>query len=118
MRFLLMVQTPAGRPQPAADDGGLSAAMSDLVDEMAASGVLLDTAGLRPVDEGVRVRLSGGALTVVDGPFTESTEYLGGYCLLQARSAAEAQHWASRFLLLHQGDWDMTMEIRQLDEPA
>ena len=72
MRFLLMVQSPANS-QPA-DDAGLEERMALLLEEMAKAGVLLDTAGLRPIDEAVRVRLSQGRQTVVNGPFTESKE--------------------------------------------
>jgi hypothetical protein len=85
---------------------------------MAQAGVLLDAAGLRPIDEAVRVRLAGGEQSVVNGPFTESKELVGGYCLLQARSVDEAVQWATRFLTLHRGDWTMTIEVRQLDAPA
>ena len=116
MRFLLLVQTPTDPRPPAVDDDELATAMGALLEEMAQSGVLLDAAGLRPVEEAVRVRLSHGSQTVVNGPFTESKEYVGGYCLVQARSQDEAAHWASRFLALHHDAWEMTMEIRQLDE--
>ena len=118
MRFLLMVQTPAGATEPEVDDEELAAGMSALLEEMAQAGVLLDAAGLRPVEEAVRVHLARGEQTVVNGPFAESKEFVGGYCLLQARAMDEAVHWATRFLALHRGDWQMSMEIRQLDAPA
>jgi hypothetical protein len=116
MRFLLLIQMPTGYQQPSIDDDELMTSMGALLEEMSASGILLDTAGLRPTDEGVRVQLSGGSQTVVNGPFTESKEMVGGYCLVQARSRDEAVHWASRFLSMHRGEWEMTMEVRQLDE--
>jgi hypothetical protein len=118
MRFLLMVQTPAGASEPTADGEELAAGMAALLEEMAQAGVLLDAAGLRPVEEAVRVKLAHGEQTVVNGPFAESKEFVGGYCLLQARSMDEAVQWARRFLSLHLGDWKMAMEIRQLDAPA
>lgn len=96
-----MVQSPTNS-QPA-DDAGLEERMALLLEEMAKAGVLLDTAGLRPIDEAVRVRLAQGRQTVVNGPFTESKELVGGYCLLQARSRDEAVEWAARFLALHRG---------------
>jgi hypothetical protein len=114
----MMVQTPAAVINAGADDDELVAGMAALLEEMAQAGVLLDAAGLRPIDEAVRVHLAGGEQSVVNGPFTESKEFVGGYCLLQARSVNEAVQWARRFLALHRGDWTMTMEIRQLDAPA
>ncbi|HZE06101.1 MAG TPA: YciI family protein, partial [Solirubrobacteraceae bacterium] len=74
--------------------------------------------GLRPIEEATRVCLADGQQTVSDGPFTESKEVVGGYCLLQARSKEEAVEWASRFLALHGSDWEMGVEIRQLDDPV
>jgi hypothetical protein len=116
MRFLLLIQMPVDHQQPLVDDDELATSMGALLEEMASAGILLDTAGLRPIDEAVQVQLSRGSQTVVNGPFTESKEIVGGYCLVQARSRDEAVHWAARFLALHRGDWKMTMEIRQLDE--
>lgn len=116
MRFLLLIQLPVDYEQPSVEDDDLHTSMGALLEEMASAGILLDTAGLRPLDEAVRVRLSSGSQTVINGPFTETKEMVGGYCLIQARSRDEAVHWASRFLALHRGNWQMTMEIRQLDE--
>ncbi|WP_377274138.1 YciI family protein [Peterkaempfera sp. SMS 1(5)a] len=92
--------------------------MGKLIEEMTRAGVLLDTAGLRPLDEGTRIQLSGGKLTVVDGPFAEAKEVIGGYALIQAKSREEAVEWASRFLAIHGDEWEMESEIRQVEEPA
>ena len=59
--------------------------MAELIEEMTKAGVLLDTGGLRPAEESTRIQQSKGVQTVVDGPFTESKEIIGGYCLLQTR---------------------------------
>ncbi|QNE35517.1 YciI family protein [Leifsonia shinshuensis] len=115
MRFLLLIQNPADRPQPE-PDAALGAALAELIDELAEAGALIDTAGLRPPEEGVRVRLSGAALTVRDGPYTETKEFVGGYCLVRAESIGEATEWAKRFLAVHRGDWEMAVEVRALDE--
>lgn len=114
MRFLLLIQNPAGHRQPE-PDAELGAALAGLIDELADAGALIDTAGLRPPEEGVRVRLSGGALTVRDGPYTEAKEVVGGYCLLQTRTRDEAVEWGIRFLRIHGDDWRMDLELRELD---
>ena len=78
----------------------------------------MSTAGLRPTAEGVRVRLHrGGGLTVVDGPFAESKEVIGGYAILEAQSRSEAVGLTRRFLEVHGTDWDIECEVRQLDGP-
>ena len=51
-----------------------------------------------------RVRLSGGALSVTDGPFAEAKEFIS-YALYQVRGKEEAVEWASRFMRLHQEFW-------------
>jgi hypothetical protein len=75
--------------------------MGKLIEEMARAGVLRDTAGLRPTSEGVRVRLSRGKLSTVDGPFTETKEVIGGYAILEAPSKQAAIEVTKRFLAIH-----------------
>ena len=118
MRYLLLIQTTPDAAGPAGPDERLAEEKGKLLEDMTKAGVLLDTAGLRPIEEAIRIRLADGQQTVIDGPFTESKEVIGGYCLLQARSKDEAVEWASRFLALHGPDWKMGMEIRQLDDPV
>jgi hypothetical protein len=79
-------------------------AIMQLGEEATAAGALLDTAGLAPSIAGARVQLSGGHLSVVDGPFAEAKEFIS-YALYQVRSKEEAVEWASRFLRLHQELW-------------
>ena len=73
-------------------------AMGTLVAEGLKSGVLLACEGCQPSSKGARVRLSGGKLTVTDGPFTESKEIIGGLAIIQAKSKEEAIEHAKRFL--------------------
>lgn len=64
------------------------------------------------------IRQSGGKQTVLDGPFAEAKEVIGGYAMLQAKSLDEAVQWASRFLAVHGDEWEIETEIRQVEEPA
>ena len=118
MRYLLLVRTNVDDAVAGGPDERLAEEMGRLLEDMTKAGVLLDTGGLRPVGEATYVRLVGGRQTVIDGPFTESKEVVGGYCLVQVRSKEEAVEWASRFLALHGPQWEMGIEIRQLDEPV
>jgi hypothetical protein len=52
--------------------------------------------GLRPSNEGKRVRFSGGKRSVVDGPFAETKELVAGYWIWQVRSLDEALEWVRR----------------------
>lgn len=118
MRYLLLVQTSPDAARFTGPDELLAEEMGSLLAEMTRAGVLLDVGGLRPIEEATSLRVARGEQTVIDGPFTESKEVVGGYCLLQTRSKDEAVEWASRFLELHGTDWEMGVEIRQLDDPV
>ncbi|NBM20121.1 YciI family protein [Streptomyces sp. GC420] len=116
-RYMTMVRidesnVPAGGPSEQ-----LMEDMGKLIDEMTKAGVLLDTAGLRPTAEGVRMRNNHGEISATDGPFTESKEIIGGYAIIQAKSMEEAREWTQRFLKVHGEDWDITSEVRQIEEP-
>lgn len=116
MRFMMMVKVD----ENTIGDGPsqeLLEEMGKLIDEMTKAGVLLDTAGLRPTSEGTRVHWSHGTETVTDGPFTEAKEVIGGYALIQAKSKEEAIEWAKRFVRIHGDEFELTSEIRQIEEP-
>ncbi len=116
MRFMMLLKLdPAKAPQNGPSQE-LMEEMGKLIEEMTRAGVLLDTGGLRPLEEGTRIRLSGGKLTVLDGPFAEAKEVIGGYALIQAKSREEAVEWASRFLAIHGDEWEMESEIRQVED--
>lgn len=116
MRTMILIRVDPNAGPPAPDDPLLSE-MEKLLEEMTKAGVLLDTGGLRPIEEATRIRLSGGKQTVLDGPFTEAKEVIGGYCMLQTRTEEEAQAWASRFLSIHGPEWEIELEIRGVVEP-
>jgi len=114
MRFLSMVRINERSGQlPSAQ---LMEDMGKLMAEMTAAGKLLDTAGLRPTAEGRRVRLSHGRQTVIDGPFTEAKEVIGGYAVLQAASMDEALALTRRFLDVHGDEWEIECEVREMME--
>jgi hypothetical protein len=89
--------------------------MGAFIGELAQSGVLLMTDGLQPTAKGARVRLSGGKLTVTDGPFTETKELIGGFAIVQVKSKSEAVDLAERFLNIA-GDGES--EIRLMPDTA
>jgi hypothetical protein len=90
------------------------AEMDKFVEEATKAGVLLATGGLAPLDEAVKVIRADGKITVVDGPFAEAKELVGGWALMECRDKDEAVEWATRFLNLA-GDGETT--IRQVYGP-
>ncbi len=116
MRFLSMIRIDENAGQVPSEQ--LMADMGKLIEELTRTGQLVSTAGLRPTSEGVRLRLQrGGRISVVDGPFTETKEVIGGYAILEAPSRAEAIELTRRFLQVHGADWNVECEVRQIDGP-
>jgi hypothetical protein len=116
MRYLSLIRIEENTGQVPSEQ--LMNDMGKLMDEMIQAGQLISTAGLRPTSEGVRVRLRrGGKLSIVDGPFTESKEVIGGYAIVEAKSKQEAIELTERFLKVHGNDWDVECEVRELDGP-
>jgi hypothetical protein len=72
--------------------------MSAFVAEASNAGVLLATGGLAPVNEAIKVTYHDGEYTVLDGPFTEAKELIGGWALMECRDKTEAVEWTKRFL--------------------
>ena len=76
----------------------MMAQMGAFVEEATKAGVLLATGGVAPLDEAVKVAYHDGEFTVLDGPFTEAKELIGGWALLECRDKAEVVEWTKRFL--------------------
>src|SRR5262245_37676175 len=98
-------------------------AMGEFVGEYAKQGKFLDGAGLMSSHRGKRVRLHNGKLTVIDGPFAETKELVGGYAIMDCASDEEALEIGKRFMELHRIHWpefEGESEIRpfQIGEPG
>ena len=72
--------------------------MGAFIEEATKAGVLLATGGLAPVEEATKVVYNDGEFTVLDGPFTEAKELVGGWALMECRDMDEAVEWTKRFL--------------------
>src|ERR1700693_5635139 len=88
--------------------------MGKFNEELVKAGMLLAGEGLQPSSKGKRVRFSGQNRTVIDGPFSETTELIAGFWLWQVRSMEEAVEWVKRCPSPHEGDAEI--EIRQVFE--
>jgi hypothetical protein len=114
MRILGMLKADASSEAGAPPSKELIERMGKFVAEVTEAGVLLDSNGLHPSSRGKRVRLAGGKVTVIDGPFTESKELVASYAFFQVKSMDEAIHWTARFLqVLGRGE----CELRPIFEP-
>jgi len=111
MRFLCVYKS--GKPEGVPPTQEEMASMGKLIGEAMQAGWLLSTEGCLPSSLGARVRLSGDQYTVMDGPFTETKDLIGGFAIIQAASKQEAiEH--TKYFLQHAGGGET--EIRQLYE--
>jgi len=118
MRYMMFIKHTQdyGKVQPPA---GLYEDMGKFIEETTKSGNFVGGAGLQPTSAGTRVRLNDGKITVVDGPFTESKEIVGGYAIIDAKSRDEALALARRFMELHLKHWptfEGECEMRPFEE--
>ena len=88
--------------------------MGKLIQEGMKAGWLIVTEGVQSGSEGTRVQAKNGETSVVDGPFAEAKEVVGGYAILRAKSKDEAIALSKNFLRLVGGNG--TCELHQLYE--
>lgn len=90
----------------------LVARMTKYNESLTKAGILLGLDGLTPPAKAARVAFGGGKPRVIDGPFAETKELVGGYWMIQVKSREEAIEWARRAPML---DGDV-IEVRQVQE--
>src|SRR6266700_2744791 len=118
MRFMMIVKHAEKQGPPPKE---LMDAIGKLAEEESKAGIMIGSGGLKSTASGARVRLSGGKVTVTDGPFTEAKEIVGGYAQFELKSKEEAVEGAKRFMELHKEHWpgwEGETEIRQMFEPG
>lgn len=115
MRFIITAQAGAGDTKTGTDAGfdeQLFTAYMKFNEEMHMAGVLVASEGLNPAARGARVAVVQGKRRVIDGPFAESKELVGGFYIIEVKSLDEAIQWALR---APSGmGTDDVLEIRQL----
>jgi hypothetical protein len=84
-------------------------------EQLVKAGVMLAGEGLHPSSKGKRVRFSGGAQTVIDGPFPETKDLLAGFWMWKVNSMDEAVEWVKR-CPPPSGPTEVEIEIRPVFE--
>jgi len=120
VKYLTFIRHPESfraSPMPSA----FMDAMGKFIQGSMKDGTLVETGGLRPSADGLRIRLANGKITVTDGPFTESKEVIGGWAILKTDSKAEAVRIATEFMELHRKYWpefEGESEVRPMFDPG
>lgn len=116
MRVMVLIHATPASEAGALPDTKTIAGVATFTQELIDAGVMLGGEGLQPSRKGKRLYLSNGKRTMVDGPFTEAKELVGGYWLWRVASLDDALRWTERFAdFMPGGDW--VLEIRPLLEP-
>ena len=112
MQFMLIVK--GGCETGRSPQEEFVAAVMSHTQELRKAGVLVELSRLHPSSQGARVKLLRQDRMVVDGPFAETKELVGGYWIIQANSLNEAIEWAKRAPAPEDVPWEI--EIRQFRE--
>lgn len=117
MRFMAMIKSKElSGPPPQALQNAIAAATVEAI----SSGQLVDTGGLAPAALGARIRIQNGELTVLDGPYSEAKEVIGGFAMLEFPTREAAIESVREFMKLHQQHWpgwEGEAEVRQVFGP-
>jgi len=103
MQFLMLIKIAnnadyeAGKPVPPE----LESAMGKLMGEWTQAGAMVSAAGLRPTSQGARLRLNAGKVDIIDGPFAETKEVVGGFFILEAKDKSTVVKMTQRFVEVH-----------------
>lgn len=112
MRYLCLYKSERDSSAPPSQEEMTK--MGALIGEMMQKGVLLSTEGCKSSAHGARVTVEHGKYTVVDGPFTEAKEFVGGLAVIKVNSKADAIEWTKKFLsVLGTG----ASELLEINEP-
>ena len=113
MRYLFLVSSS----QPATPPPELIEAMHAMARREVEAGRMIQDGGLMPVASGTRLKLERGKLVVLDGPFSETKEVIGGFAIFELPDHAAAVASARDFMSLHlkhMPDWEGTCEVREI----
>ena len=109
--LLLIVEPPEWREHRTPEEARRAyEGMQRFAGDLKARGVYRASDSLRPQAEGVRIAVRGGRRSVIDGPFVEAKEIVGGFFLVDCPTKADAIALASGCPATEWG----TVEVREV----
>jgi hypothetical protein len=121
MRFMMIVKATRESEAGVAPDPRLMAAVQELGEEAIRAGTMVASGGLAPSAIGTRIRIGRGPMKVIDGPFAETKELVGGFAIFELPSKEAAIEAGRKFMALHTDimgpDFESELEIRQIFGP-
>ena len=113
MQFMMIVKSSGDCEAGKKPSEELLAAIGNYTQELRRAGVLVELSRLEASSKGTRIKFSGGEKLVMDGPFAETKEVIGGYWIIQVNSKEEATLWAKRVPNPRGEGGESEIEIRQ-----
>jgi hypothetical protein len=118
MRFMMIVKATRESEAGVPPDPRLMAAVHELGEEAVRAGTMVASGGLAPSAAGTRIRIGNGPMKVIDGPFAETKELVGGFAIFELPSKEAAIEAGRRFMALHTEilgpAFEAELEIRQV----
>jgi hypothetical protein len=111
----MFIVTSSAQPAPPTPE--LLDAMHTMAVREIAAGRMIDDGGLMPLDMGARITNARGKISVIDGPFAETKEVVGGYAVFEVKDRDEAVELGVAFMQLHvdhMPGWDGVLEMREV----
>lgn len=96
MRVMVLVKATSDSEAGIMPSSELLEAMGKFNEELINAGIMLAGEGLKPSSQGKRVAFDGASRTVIDGPFSQTSELVAGYWLWEVKDMAEAVEWVKR----------------------
>lgn len=116
MRFLMLIHADETNAAGAPPDSLISAMDDFRADTI--HGRIVDDGGLAPSASAVRVRSDAGRVSVLDGPYAESKEVIGGFFVVESQTAEDMATWARAFVELHAAHWPALSYVAEVREIA
>ena len=112
MSYMLLIHEPIGQRETRTEEEGRQAyaVMRGFADDLAARGLLVSAESLASQKSGARLQVRDGKAQIVDGPFAEAKEMVGGFFLLKCQTREEALDIAAQ---CPAAQW-ATIEVRPL----
>ena len=102
MRFMMIVKATKDSEAGLPPSPALMAAIGKMAEDAIRRGALVDVGGaLFPSSQATRINVSAGKTSVVDGPFSETKELVGGYAIFDLPSKEDAIRMGTNFMQVH-----------------
>jgi hypothetical protein len=122
MKFMMIVKATKDFEEGKPLNRKLLEVVGKLAEEQQEKGILITSGGLMPSSAGARINVAGKKVTVIDGPFAETKELVGGFAIIEARSREHAIELGKDYMQVHAEimgpEYEGELEVRAIFNPA